>query len=72
MEKLYKCITCNYSTKHKSNLYHHNKTKKNIENATIKNTPSISANNFHPTSTLQPPYFSTNINNKPYLLKFII
>ena len=57
MDKIYKCITCNYSTKNRSNLYHHNKTKKHLEsikNNNSKNTDIIHTTEFHSNSTVTP------------------
>ena len=37
MVNYYECISCNYKTKDRSNLYNHNKTKKHLKNTTILN-----------------------------------
>ena len=71
MDKLYKCITCNYSTKHKSNLYHHNKTKKHIENTTIKKA-SISESSQWTASELSVNYQNhvKSVNKSAYVCEY--
>ena len=56
MDKYFECTLCYYTTKNRSNLYHHNKTKKHLKKLAEKNN----LDQLHPTYTLHPPHCTPN------------
>ena len=70
MNRYYRCIACNYKTKDRGNLYHHNRTKKHLKN-TLNIPPNLSAHAPEishiltaPKCTLIAPDFTGKIDDK--------
>ena len=66
MDKIYECNICNYKTKSRSNLSHHNKTKKHLVKLNENNDPNLTTLQSTPTA----PRKSKSTPNNKYVCNY--